>query len=258
MGKFVRRVSAVLGLLIAVAGFAAFVTAAVAVWELKAETNRRTEDIASKAHAAVNAADHGVAFVSEVVDQGERDLKQAREQPTGEVQRVNPFVQRSAREASAKLAGSVERANAAVLAASDTVVVAETALKLFESDEQLKNWFSIIQPEHLSQTQLGLNMASRELKNVRTVLGIPITVGTMPTAEQLMTVEAALRQARLFIERLNQIVVTARERINETKRTADEWVQRIAIGVTAIGVLGAMGQFFMARFFWRVLRCQPA
>jgi hypothetical protein len=258
MRRIVRGVLAGTGLLIAVAGFVGFAAATAGVWQLKAEANRRTDELSAKAHAAVNAADHAVSFVSVVVDQGEAGVRDVRERAKGEPpEPVNPFVQLSARQASEKLAGSVERANAAVVAASDAVVVAETALKLFESDEQVKNWFPV-QPEQLAQTQTELQAATRELKNVRTILGFPISDGGLPTAEQLVTVEAALKQARAFIERLNQVVAKTRERVSETKRSVDDWVQKVAIGVTAAGVLGAMGQFFMARFFWRVLRGQPA
>jgi hypothetical protein len=55
-----------------------------------------------------------------------------------------------------------------------------------------------------------------------------------------------------------EVIATARARVDETKRTVDDWVLRVAIGVTTFGVLGALGQFFMARFCWRVLMGKPA
>jgi hypothetical protein len=259
MWRIVRRVLALIGLLIAVTGFVGFGAAAVGVWKLKAEANRRADSLALQAHTAVNAADHAVSFVSGVVDQGERDLQDVREKAKKEEPQppVNPFVRLSARQASEKLAGSVERANAAVVAASEAVEVAKTALKLFESDEEVKSWFPV-PPEQISQTKTDLTTATHELRTVRTILGIPIADGAMPTTEQLLTVEAALRQAREFIERLKHAVNSTRARVTETKRTVDLWVLRVAIGVTFVGVLGAAGQFFMARFFWRVLRGKPA
>src|SRR5437016_3203834 len=102
MWFIVRRVFAIVGLLVSVAGFVAFAGAAVGVWWVKAETNRRTDALAVKAHGAVNAADHAVEFVRKVIDDGERDVKKAREDaPAAPKEPVNPFLQLTARRASA-------------------------------------------------------------------------------------------------------------------------------------------------------------
>ncbi len=257
MWRVIRNLLAVVGLLVALASFAVFVAATISVWQMKVEVNRQTDALAIRAHAAVDAADHAVAFVSDVVTQAEGDLKKARAATPPSQEPVNPFVQLGARKASENLAGSVERANAAVVTASDAVVVAETALKLFGEDEQLKSWFGV-KPEQLVQTKTDLGSASRELTNVRTILGIPISDGAPPSAEQLMTVESALTQARSLTNQMNNAVTTTRTRVNETKREVDKWVLRIAVGVTVVGVIAAFGQFFMARFCWRVLRGKPA
>lgn len=258
MWMILRRMLAAVGLIVAVAGIIAFAGAAIGVWQLKAEANRRTDDLAVKAHIAIDAADHTVGFVGEVITQGERDLQNVRSAARSEPQRpVNPLLQLSARQASQQLAGSVERASAAVVAASDTVEVARTALKLFDEDEQLKSWFPV-HPGQLAQTQTDLGAASRELKNVKTILGVPVSEGGAPTDEQLVTVEAALKQARGFTDQMGRVVAKTREKVVETKRTVDLWTLRVALGVTALGALGAAGQFFMARFFWRVLRGKPA
>jgi len=259
MWGVIRRLLAGVGLVVSVAGFLLFATAAVGVWKLKAETNRRTDALAERAHTAVNAADHAVDFVSKVIDQGDEDLKRARQQSprANEPQMaVNPFAQMAARQASEKLAGSVARANAAVVTASDAAVVAEAALELFGQEEEWKGWLGV-KPDQLVQTRTGLDTASSELKQVRVLLGIPVDGGT-PTEEQLVTVETALNQARGFTDQLGKVVATARTRVDETKRSVDLWVLRAAILVTIVGVLGAAGQFFMARFCWRVLRNKPA
>jgi hypothetical protein len=173
---------------------------------------------------------------------------------------VNPLLQLSARRASQNLAGSVERANAAVVTASDAAVVAEAALNLFGEEDQmrdLKAWLGV-KPEQLSQTRSDLGNATRELKGVRTILGVPVDGDSELTAEQLVTVESALNQAGGFTEQMGKVVVQARAQVDEMKRTVDLWVLRVAVGVTLAGVLGAAGQFFMARFCWRVLRGKPA
>jgi hydrogenase maturation protease len=254
-----RRLLAGVGLLVAVAGFLLFATAVVGVWKLKAETNRRTDELAERAHSAISAADHAVTFVSNVITQANDDLKTAREQSPPAVDPMaptNPFTQIVARQASEKLAGSVQRANAAVVTASDAAVVAEAALQLFGEQKEWKDWFGI-KPEQLAQTQTQLMSASGELKQVRTLLGIPVAGGA-PSAEALMTVETALNQARSFTDQMSNVVTNARKQVDETKQAVDLWVLRVAIAVTLIGVLGAVGQFFMARFCWRVLRNKPA
>lgn len=262
MWRIIRTTLTVAGLAVSVAGCITFATAAVVVWKAKAEVDRRTDALATKANTAVNATGRAVKFVSEVVTQGEKDLKATRANPPPPVTRkpVSPFERLAARRASENLAGSVERANAAIVTASDAVEVAQSALNLFESDEPVegfKTWLGV-KPEQLTQTRTELGTASRELKNVRTILGVPISDGAHPTADELRTVESALQQARSLTDQMERVVDKARDRVNETKRTVDLWVQRIAVGVTVVGVLGALGQFFMARFCWRVLRGKPA
>jgi hypothetical protein len=258
MRGFLRRVLAGVGLFVAVAGLAVFVTAAAGVWRLKAEVNRRSDDLAGKADKAVDAADHAVALVREVLDSGEKDLKGARaEQKAPTAAAVNPFVRIGARQTAERLAGSVERADAAVTAASDAVVVAQKAIDLFGQDEQFKSWFGV-HPEQVSQTQIDLFAANRELQRVRDVLGVPLASGAAPTEEQLAKLDGAIRQGRAFTDQMELVVATIRTRLHETKRAVDLWSMRVAVGVTAVGVLGELGQLFMARFFWRLLRRLPA
>jgi hypothetical protein len=256
----VRRVFVFVGLLVSVAGFAAFVTGIGGAWWAKAETNRRTDSLATKALNAIDAADRAVAFVSKVVDQGKEDVKNARARaPESPQKPVNPFLQLTARRASEDLAGSVERAGAAVVTASEAAVVAEAAVEVLGDDAQLpelKQWLGV-KPEQLAQTRTDLNRASNELKQVRSILGVSVGDGEL-SREQLVTVESALNRARELTDQMARVVVTARLQVVETKRTVDLWALRVAIGVTVVGAVGAAGQFFMARYFWRVLRGKPA
>ena len=135
-----------------IAGFIAFAGAALGVWWVKIEVNRRTDTLAAKANTAVDAGDHAVAFVREVIDRADDDLDSARKTATAAPREsVHPFVHLAALQASQNLAGSVQRASAAVVVASDAVVVGESAVELLGEDGQLKNWLGV-KPE-----QLGAN-----------------------------------------------------------------------------------------------------
>ncbi len=256
MWAFVRTILAVVGLVVSAAGFAAFAAAAVGVWWAKAEVNRRTDALEARAHTATAAADHAVGFVRKVIEQARVDLDGARKN-AAPADPVHPFLQLSAQQASQRLAGSVDRASAAVVTASDAVVVANTALELFDRDEELQGWFGV-KPEQLDQTRTDLGSATRELKVARTVLGIPVAPGATPTPEQLNAVESALTQASGLTDQMAGVVATTRARVAETKRRVDVWVRRAALGITLLGALAATGQFFAVRFCWRVLRRKPA
>jgi hypothetical protein len=258
MWTVLGRLLAVLGLAVSLAGFVAFAGAAVAVWKVKAEANRRTDALAAKAHEAVGAADHAVDFVRQVLGSARKQLEAARGRSDEPPQPVNPFLQLTARQASQSLAGSVERADAAVVLASDAAVVAEAALALLGDESEapaLKQWLGI-KPDQLARTQTDLQTATRELRQVRTLLGV--SLGDGPTDAQLVTVEAALDRAGGLTDQMGTVVATARVRLDETKRQVDLWVLRVALGVTLVGAVGAAGQAFMARYCWRVLRRKPA
>ncbi|MDY3552089.1 hypothetical protein R5W24_001169 [Gemmata sp. JC717] len=258
MWRFVRSVFAAAGLLVSLAGLSVFASSAAGVWWAKAEAGRHAASLAGRVNAAADAADHGIGFVREVLAQAEQDLARARASTAAvPAEPVNPLVRFGARHASQELAGSVDRATAAVATASDAVVVANTALELFDKDSTLQNWFRV-RPEQLEQTRVDLNAATRDLKKARTVLGIPVAPGGAPTADQLNTIEAGLTQARELTDRMGAAVTATRAKVADTRRQVETWVRRVAIGVTALGVLGAAGQFFAARFCWRVLRGKAA
>ncbi len=258
MWALIRTVLATAGLLVSLAGFVLFAGAAVGVWRVKSEVNKRTDALAARADTATAAAEHAVGFVLEVIGQAEEDLKHARTSAANmPPEPVHPIMRIGAKRASQELVGSVDRANAAVVIASDAVVVAKTALEMFDKDEEIQSWFGV-RPEQLTQTRTDLGTATNELKRAQTILGIPIAPGTTPTAEQLNTIELALTQAHGFTDQMATVVATTRTRVADTKRSVDLWAWRAAVGTTLIGALAAAGQFFMARFCWRVLRRKPA
>jgi hypothetical protein len=117
------------------------------------------------------------------------------------------------------------------------VVVANTALELFDKDEQLQGWFGV-RPEEVAYTRSELSAATRDLTKARTVLGIPFAPGGPPTAEQLNTIESGLARARAFTDQMGAAVDGTRARVEETKRRVDVWVRWAAVAVTAIGRAG--------------------
>lgn len=258
MGTLVRVVPAVSGLLVSVAGFVVFAAIGGGVWWVRAEAGRRADALAARADTAIAAADHAVGFVREVIAQAQEDLTRARATAVAVApEPVHPFVQFGARRASQELVGSVDRANAAVVAASDAVVVANTAFELFDKDERLQGWFGV-RAEQLERTRTDLGAATRELKKARTVLGVPVAPGATPTADQLNSIESGLAGAQDFTEHMGSVVASTRARVAETRRRVDVWALRAALVTTAFGALGAAGQLFTARFCWRVLRGKPA
>ena len=98
---------------------------------------------------------------------------------------------------------------------------------------------------------------SNELQQARDVLGIPND--GQPTNEQLHTVDDAIRQANAFTDEVGKVVESTRTRVNETRHTVDVWALRGAVATSIISVFGVLGQFFMGRYFWRLLnKTSPA
>jgi len=136
--------------------------------------------------------------------------------------------------------------------------VADTTLELVGEFPELKQLLGV-NPEQMSQTKSALGNASADLRQAKTVLGFPVTgPGAAPTPEQLHAVDDALGRGKQFADDADKVVKTARKRVNDLKTTADTWSLRIAVATTAVCILAAVGQFFLARFCWRTLRGQPA
>lgn len=254
-----RRLFALTGLLVALAGTGVFVAVAVQVWKVRAEVTRQTAELAGRANQAGDAADRAVNFVGDVIDRAKAELVTTRIS-TGapEPVRVNPIVQMTARQASIDLAGSLERALGAVLTASDTVVVAETALDMVSADPRLSQAFGV-RPDQLDQTRTALTSVAGELRKAKTILGVPVSpTGELPSAEQLDAVDRALQMAEQFKVEMARLVGLARVRVAETRQMIDVWALRLAVVVTALCALGAVGQLFMARYCLRRLHDLPA
>ena len=143
------------------------------------------------------------------------------------------------------------------MTASDAVTVAEAALEVFSGNTELKQLIGV-QPDQLNVTKSTLGKAAIELRDVKTVLGMPVSTDGPLTTEQLNAVNNALGQARGFTNDLEKVVANARGRVNEAKVSVERWTWRIAVATTAISILAAVGQFFLARYCLRTLRGIPA
>lgn len=253
-----RSLLAAAGLALACAGAAAFVAVGVWVWRLKAEVNQQADYLAGRANAAADAADHAIGFVGEILEKARAELELARTRVAAPAPvRVNPILQLTARQASQQLAGSVERALGAIVAASDAVVVIDAALDVVSEYPELERIFGV-HPDQIRDTRGTLGSVAAELRQARSVLGVPVDHGPVPTPEQLDAVDQALRVAEGFRDDMARVVKAARDRVNETRRKVDVWGRRAAWATAAVSALGFLGQYFMARFCWRQLRRLPA
>jgi hydrogenase maturation protease len=254
----IRSILSLLGLLVACCGVGLFIAIGIYVWSIKAEVNRQTATLASRAHAAGDEADRAIKFVRGVIDQAESDLSDTRKRSSTQPSKpVSIWEMTLARSASQQLAGSVERAHGAVATASDAVVVAKTALQVFDDNSELQRLFRV-QPGQVDATRTTLDTAATELRQAQSALGPSVSSGTPPPPELLNAVDNALGQARGFTNELAKVVTTVRGRVNDTKSLVDRWTLRLAIGITLISALAAIGQLFLARFCWRKLRGLPA
>jgi hydrogenase maturation protease len=249
----IRKLVALVGLVVACGGLGLFVALGTYVWSLKVEVNKQTELLATKANDAGKEAAKAIQFVDNVIAQARTDLDNARPKTVKPSRQVNPWEMVLAQSASQRLAGSVDKAHGAVVTASDAVVVAKAALEVFDQPESSDlNRLLGFQSSQVDATRTTLGNAARELEKAKMVLG------GEPTPEQLNAVAHALNQAEGFANELSKVVKTVLGRVNATKTLADQWAWRIALGTTLMSALAGVGQLFMARFFWRTLRGQPA
>jgi hypothetical protein len=252
-----RSVLSLAGLLLALAGFGVFVAVGYMAWEVKREANRQMDEAAAKADAAAEAAVRVLGLVREVVDRSQADLAQARAEAVAEPpskDATSPIVRFTLRKASRELPGSVDRARDAVGAASDAVVIADSALAVLgELGEETRRFG--IQPQQLEATRSQLDGAARDLRSARQVLGLPVPgLDGHVSPEHLAAVDQALDQARRIVDDLQKVVADARGRVDSTRQQAGVWAWRVAVGTTGLCGLGALGQVFMAAACWRGLR----
>jgi hypothetical protein len=251
----VRKLVSLTGIALALAGVGVFVFVGIKIWHVKAEVNRQARYLAAKANSAAAATDRAIEFVREVLADAKGQVRFARSGATASAT-VNPLLRVTAMQASRELLGSVERAQGAVLAASDAVVVAESALNVASGEyhEELDRLFGL-SPEHIRQSRLALVSISDELRYARGVLGVaPENL----TPAELNAVNAAIDYATNLTDRLSVVVTLARARVDLAKRDVDLWAKRVSFGVTVLASLGAIGQLFLLRFCARKLRHLPA
>jgi hydrogenase maturation protease len=253
----VRRFLSLVGILLALAGASAFVFVGIKVWHVKAEVNRQARYLAAKAHSAGAASDRAIDFVRQILAEARNKLKLVRPETRAAAGAVSPFLQITAQQASRELLGSVERAQGAVLAASDAVVVAQSALNVAaqgDYSEELDRLFGL-SPEHLKQSRSALVSISSELSNAQGIIGVaPENL----TASQLNAANAALAQADDLTNRLSDVVTMVHARVDQAKVEVDQWAAWASYGVTALAVFGTIGQLFMLRFCTRKLLHLPA
>jgi hypothetical protein len=129
-------------------------------------------------------------------------------------------------------------------------VVADAALDVVGGVPELKHLLGV-KPEQLDATRTALGNVSNELQQARSLLDVPaVSPESVPTNEQLHAVDDALHNARGFTDEVGRVVESTRARVNETKQKVDIWAWRGAMGMTLLSALGALGQFFMARYCW--------
>jgi hypothetical protein len=248
----IRKLLALGGLILGCGGIGLFIALGLSVWTLKTEVNQQSEALATTAHNAGVEANRAIQFVEAVIRQAEKDLEDTRGRSASKPARPSSIFEMAlAQSASRRLAGSVDRAHGAVVTASDAVVVAEAALRVFNKSQDLQQLFGV-QPSQMHATKTTLDKASSELRQAQSALG------GSPTTEQLNAVDHALGQARGFTNEMARVVEIARERVDTTHAAVDRWMRLIAVSTTLISALAAVGQFFLARYCWRTLRGMPA
>lgn len=244
------------GLIFSCSGMGLFVALGIWIWFVKAEVDRQSEALTSRANKTLESADRAIGFVRNIIEKAELDLAVTRGETSVQtaLPPVDPFLRLTAQKASQDLAGSVDRAHNAVVLASEAVVVADAALDVVGGLPELKQLLGV-QPEQLDATRTALGNVSNELQQAKNVLGVSsISPDAVPTTEQLHAVDDALRNARAFTDEVGKVVDSTRARVNETKQKVDLWAMRGALGTSLISVLGLLGQFFMARYFWGNLK----
>jgi|GEM_PF-3646264 len=249
-----RRAMAAIGLILSVVGFAIFVAIAVGVWSAKREADRQMVDAVAKAHRASEIADRVIVLVREAIARAQASLTAARSdvRPPGEVQ--DPTVRFAMWKAQRSLPAEVEKARDAVGVASEAVIVAETILDVFVEHKPDETALGVKTADiHAARTQLV--SAASDLKNARTVLGVPL--GGV-SAEQYSQVDQALAAATDVTNRVDVALKDAERKVDTMKEAADRWSLRLALAVCALGILAAVGQIFLFRACRRALRAPLA
>lgn len=250
-----RTVLSATGLVLAVGGFVLFVALGVGAWVAKREADRQVAAAAATAHQAEDVAARVIALVREIIARAQAGLAAARAEPMEPAgAKQDPLVQFALRKAKRDLPADVERARDAVGTASEAVIIADAALGVFEQQPREGSALGV-RPEDLHAARSQLDAASLDLRNARRVLGVPIPGPDRPTTpEQLDNADAALARATEVTDALDRALGMAREKVDAAQQTAEVWSLRVALAVSALAGLAAIGQVFMARACWRGLR----
>lgn len=254
-----RRAFFMSGVILGCAGVGLFLGIAIQVWYLRAEVDRQTAYLAEQGERAGSAAADAVWFVEKTLEEAKKQLEATRKTAAAApVAPSDPLLRITARQMSKQLVGSVERAQGAVVAAADAVVIADAALEVVNEWYPDLKTFLGLSPDQMDQTKVALGTVAGQLQQARGFLGVPIDDGLLPTAEQLKSVDDALTLAEGFASHMKQVVETARSRVRDLKVAADRLTWRGSIAITLVSLLGALGQCFLVRFCWRKAHHQPA
>jgi hypothetical protein len=254
-----RRILSFFGLILSLVAFTAFIALIYGSWWAKHEADRQVTDAAGKANSALDVAGKAVTIVKDVIARAEKDLDDARKTaapPVGPP--PDPFMRLVVTQANRQLPSDMERARVAVGIASETAVVVQSALNVFDDrpDEQAALG---IHPDQMKKAHDQLHKATTELHKARSVLGLPLShPDAKLTDEEYQIVFSAIDQGKEITGKLDEAITNARTRVDTAKRKAEIWSLRLAIGVSVLGGLGALGQLFMARACIRGLCATPA
>lgn len=244
-----RKPLAVAGLVLSVAGFITFISLGIGAWIAKREADRQLHAAVEQAHRAGAVAERVIVLIREVIARARTSLTAARAetQPKGEF--ADPMVRLAMWKAKRELPGEVEKARDAVGVASEAVIVAESILDVFVEHKPDEAALGVKAGDiHAARSQL--DSAASDLKNARTVLGVPITPAT---AEQYSQVDQALTSATDVTNRVDVALKEAKGKVDSMKASADRWSLRVALLASGLTALAALGQVFLFRASRRAL-----
>jgi hypothetical protein len=250
-----KRVASFVGVVVAVAGFVAFVGLIYGAWWAKREADRQVTDAVGKANSAIDVAGKAVNLVKDVLSRAEADVENARANATSAPAPANdPFMRLMVAQANRQLPGDMERARDAVAIASETAVVAQSAIDVFDERSDAQAALGI-HPEQMKTARDHLDKATTDLRQAQSVLGLPINhPDARLTDDQYQAVRQALDQGKGITEKLDGAIDNARTRVATAQRKAEFWSLRLAVAATVLGGVGALGQVFMLRACVRGLR----
>jgi len=249
-----RKPLAAAGLVLSAAGFVIFIALGVGAWIAKREADVQLNSAAAKAHQAGAVAERVIVLVREVIARAKASLSVARAAtlPAGDVK--DPLVQLAVWKAKRELPGEVEKARDAVGVASEAVIVAESVLDVFVEHKPDESALGVKTDDiHAARSQLV--SAAADLRNARTVLGVPITGGT---EEQYSQVNQALVTAADVTDRVDAALKDAQHKVDAMKASANRWTLRLALAGSSLAALAALGQVFLFRASRRALGAPPA